>query len=85
MLQLVMFGVSPSSSTHFIVPYLPTLKRFFLTDLPPPQKRESSRAGQTVLPVVQIQFVPTERNCFNQFSGQIIINSDDYCSELLSN
>ena len=36
-------------------------------------------------PVVQIQFVITERNCFNQFSGQIIINSDDYCSELLSN
>ena len=32
--------------------------------------------------VVQIQFVPTERNCFNQFSGQIIINSDDYCSVL---
>ena len=34
------------------------------------------------LVVVQIQFVPTERNCFNQFSGQIIINSDDYCSVL---
>jgi len=29
-LQLVMFSVFPSSSTHFIVPYLPTLKRIIL-------------------------------------------------------
>ena len=44
-LQLEMFGVSRISFTHFIVPYLPTLKRFFLTDLPPPQKRKSSKVG----------------------------------------
>jgi len=43
-LQLEMFGVSRISFTHFIVPYLPTLKIIVLYLLPP-QRGRSPKVG----------------------------------------